>query len=569
MQQPQDSFENGGASRGAILGLLLLLVGVLPFLDVAIFGFPRCFRYLAADSFYYMTVAANVPAAGTFSYDLVHPTNGFHPLWQAVLAAAWLPIGATGGDREVFAAVALGISWIALAAGVLLVARAALPHLGRAGAWLLLLPTGFMALATAWTHARYATLWNSINGMESGLSVLLFGATTLAWARTTRGARIVEGVCLGLLVLSRLDLVFALPACALARVPRIVVAPRDRRWRAAIECAVAPATAAAMVAAYMAANLAYAGTAFPVSGSLKSTFPRIDTDKIVLLREILQAEWASLSLPLLWRYAQMAFPLTLAAAWGCPELNARVRGISDDGPWREFLRFCAILIAFVHGYCFLFVQLGAIGHWYYSATQVASTLLVIDLVVGGWRPESSRRLAKANARAIAVTLVALQTLYFVLVFALPVPLHDRLGLNHEERRERFAETLADRSAALAHFGGDPPPIVEFDDGIVAYTLGSPAISGTGFCGDVEAVEAYRQHRLLRLAWDRGYRHLGSSSVLAAPGFFADPSPAELSRLLAPFHGYLDFEAFAWSIEYVDAAQSYVILRFDKLPEPGS
>lgn len=49
------------------------------------------FRYLAPDSFYYNTVARHIAERGAISFDGTHPTSGFHPLWQAMLAALyWL-----------------------------------------------------------------------------------------------------------------------------------------------------------------------------------------------------------------------------------------------------------------------------------------------------------------------------------------------------------------------------------------------------------------------------------------------------------------------------------------------
>src|SRR4051812_16890507 len=46
----------------------------------------RPFGYVAADTFYYLSVGRNIVDLGLVSMDGQHPTNGFHPLWQAIVA---------------------------------------------------------------------------------------------------------------------------------------------------------------------------------------------------------------------------------------------------------------------------------------------------------------------------------------------------------------------------------------------------------------------------------------------------------------------------------------------------
>jgi len=75
------------ASVAIILATCLLLA--LPVLaDLAEDPVRRPFGYAAADTFYYLSVARNIALHGSVSMDGSHPTNGFHPLWQMVVAAA-------------------------------------------------------------------------------------------------------------------------------------------------------------------------------------------------------------------------------------------------------------------------------------------------------------------------------------------------------------------------------------------------------------------------------------------------------------------------------------------------
>ena len=56
-------------------------------------------------------------------------------------------------------------------------------------------------------------------------------------------------------------------------------------------------------------------------------------------------------------------------------------------------------------------------------------------------------------------------------------------------------------------------ILSFDDGIVAYSLGLPVMSGLGFTLDHPAVLAKQAHKLLEVAYERGFRCLTSVNYM--------------------------------------------------------
>ena len=71
--------------RARILSSLVLLVcGVLLALVLWSIGFPT----INSDGYYYLTVARNFTETGTFTYDTIHSTNGFHWAWMGLLIAA-------------------------------------------------------------------------------------------------------------------------------------------------------------------------------------------------------------------------------------------------------------------------------------------------------------------------------------------------------------------------------------------------------------------------------------------------------------------------------------------------
>src|SRR6185295_7710213 len=71
--------------RARILSSLVLLVcGVLLALVLWSIGFPT----INSDGYYYLTVARTFTETGTFTYDTIHSTNGFHWAWMGLLIAA-------------------------------------------------------------------------------------------------------------------------------------------------------------------------------------------------------------------------------------------------------------------------------------------------------------------------------------------------------------------------------------------------------------------------------------------------------------------------------------------------
>src|ERR1700722_18216882 len=59
-----------------LLPLLLYLRVCSPFAEASVFQ---------PDAFYYLAVARNSLHTSFYSFDGVHPTNGFHPVWEYLL----------------------------------------------------------------------------------------------------------------------------------------------------------------------------------------------------------------------------------------------------------------------------------------------------------------------------------------------------------------------------------------------------------------------------------------------------------------------------------------------------
>ncbi len=197
--------------------------------------------FVEDDAWYYIVVAGNVARHGISSFDGQALTNGYHPLWLALLSLQQLLIG-----PSLFVTLLLEAALMAL------------------GAWLQLRAgPSRQGLPQAVFICVFALLFGSIglDGMEVALLIFCVGLF-VAGIRRAQDAGSFGGVLLGL----------AAAACVGARIdsaffilPTLIAAPVSRRDRLT-----AIAVLAGLGLAYAALNLAVFGVAMPVSSTIKS-----------------------------------------------------------------------------------------------------------------------------------------------------------------------------------------------------------------------------------------------------------------------------------------------------------
>ncbi|HEX4462180.1 MAG TPA: hypothetical protein VIA18_29590 [Polyangia bacterium] len=219
---------------------------------------------LCDDAFYYFQIARHAATGHGFSFDNVHPTNGFHPLW------AWLcvPIWRRFGDdawRPIHVALLVLVAATAATALVLFrIGRALSDDTAGERAALLFLLSPF-------------TLLIPLRGCEAALSALTLALAT--WAacvcldrspalagdpRARNGSSVAAFACLG----------FATGTAGLARTDHVLfgaammllVIISTRSWRAT---AIFAAVAAVTVAPWLVWTAVRCGTIVQVSGAAK------------------------------------------------------------------------------------------------------------------------------------------------------------------------------------------------------------------------------------------------------------------------------------------------------------
>jgi hypothetical protein len=217
---------------------------------------------IADDASYFMTTARNMAAGRGMSFDAIHPTNGFHPLWLLLL----VPLFKLHGSPETM------LRLVVLLQGALLVIAFLVLYRTHAKMF-----SSRTALVSAILFIFLVAV-ACVNGMESALFALLL-LTLFSYGRylsslpLNRYRALGFGVLLGLLVLSRLDMVFivvALLGCCLH-----YVLARTTRQSAMTALAFAALGCGALLVPYLVFNYTQFGSMMPISGALKSSFPAL------------------------------------------------------------------------------------------------------------------------------------------------------------------------------------------------------------------------------------------------------------------------------------------------------
>jgi hypothetical protein len=195
----------------------------------------------ADDAFYYFVVAQHIVHDGRSTFDGFTLTNGYHPLWMALLALQYKALGQS-----------------------LLLTRCMEFLLGGAALLLTLLFVRLpnVILSILFTLGFFAILNRvALNGMETALFVCCFGLFTyVSTSRLAenRSSGVIEGLLAGAVIASRIDaVVFVLPQM-------LLMAKSWTRRSAALF------TVLLCGAVYAAFDRYYFGIALPISGEIKS-----------------------------------------------------------------------------------------------------------------------------------------------------------------------------------------------------------------------------------------------------------------------------------------------------------
>ncbi len=168
----------------------------------------RGFTFVVDDAYYYLQIARNLDATGMVTFDGLHETNGFHPLWLGMLATLHRLLPEVSDLAFVTAVQSAAL--LLAAAGLAWLQRLLAPVAGP-----LARTVGALVLFNPWALSRF---W--LSGMESSLALLLLIAFLCHWRELLESPDfdllLRSGLLGGLVCLARLDLVLVVvPAVVL------------------------------------------------------------------------------------------------------------------------------------------------------------------------------------------------------------------------------------------------------------------------------------------------------------------------------------------------------------------
>jgi hypothetical protein len=323
-------------------------------LFVALVGFDRVLTLMPDDAAYYYKIAENASEGKGLTFDGINRTNGFQPMWLAALVPLYR---AYHGAPETMSRVILVLQTAILAAAALLLSATLARFFSRRTVIVSLLLFLFFVFVPA------------ANGMESAVLVFFLALAFYAGARMAEaGGRdpkreLLLGVLLGFVVLARLDMIFLPLVAAAASLLSALGGRGERRARlAGTLCLGAGVTA--VVLPYLVYNKMSFGAVMPISGLLKSSFPRL-SDPAPALSSLGKRALAGLVIAAVYAAYSIA---RLGRARSVGDAAGRAAGRVGTTSRLRFYRSamtvtaCAILLHFLHT---IFFMKWAVFNWHY------------------------------------------------------------------------------------------------------------------------------------------------------------------------------------------------------------
>jgi len=339
------------------------------------------------DAFYYFQIARNVAAGLGSTFDGIHATNGYHPLWMAVIVPLF---GLVPGELGPVIAAGWLEALLCAAAAALLCAglqRSVGTAAAALGALLVVAPPGAPAILRG--------------GMESALLlVLLVAAWRAAGACNDAPGELRRWLTLGCILalafLARLEAILFVPAAL------IVWRAELRRCKPAAAAVVAPSVIS--LAAFLLWNKAAFSVWLPISGAVKLTWTLRQTPTL-MLSHALDIPWAGREalLRIFGAQAWSGVPPAVRLVYVCSIVALLVAA------WRYRVRLAASLeragVAFPVLGCLLMVLvgqalLGGLQPWQRVPLQLGTALVVAAWVA------PYRRLAIVGSALLALVLCA-------------------------------------------------------------------------------------------------------------------------------------------------------------------
>jgi hypothetical protein len=429
---------------------------------------------LEDDHYYYAIVADNLIRAGKLTYDGATTTNGFHPLWFAIVALLRVLFGRFG---PAFFVALTAVSVVAIVTSY---------ELGRIFALRLGASRGTAVVASA--AYSFGTGQLLTNGMECVIAVPLFLWLLIELAQpgpvtVRRAAKL--GFISSLAILARLDIALLVPLFIIAFI--VIVRPPIARF---LRLFIAFCAAGLLVPVYAITNFVLVGSPLPVSA---------------LAKRLITAPGFSIA------YARgIAFGTMYGSTIGVvlPLGVLALLGIAwKDRGNQSVARFvCALTLV----YAFMFFGINALSSWiffgWYAFPLVPATIVSIVCIVQRWGTVFSAKQQVAIA-TLALAVAPLQAAIYCVQ-------HGPLGTVGDNTLVAMSYDLKDHLKGrhgLFAMGAIA--------GIATFVLDEPVLQLEGIVSDRNMVDHIKQeHDLAEVLREYGadYLIVSLASVRAQP-----------------------------------------------------
>jgi hypothetical protein len=459
-------------------------------------GMERVLTVVPDDAAYYFTIAENASGGEGLTFDRIDRSNGFQPLWLAVLVPVYR---AYQGSPETMCRVVLVLQLVVLSVAALLLAATLARFFSRRTVLVSLLLFLFFVFVPA------------ANGMESAVLVLFLalvfheGSRAEVFRRHDPKRELVLGILLGLVVLSRLDMVF-LPLAVVAASFGSALGGRDERRARFVRTLCIGAGVAAVVLPYLVYNEASFGAVMPISGLLKSSFPRFSPPAYAL---------STLG-------KRGLAGLLLAAGYAAYALARFRSGRSGADSLRYYrsamtVMACAILLHFIHALLFM---KWAVFSWHYVPYVFFGAVAICEPVERFLAPAVSKR-SRAAYRIAVAAIVALGCVATFRALSRPLEGDWRLAAY---AAARWARENTDTDAVFAMK----------DAGNFAYFSGRRVVNLDGVVNNLEYQAALREKNLRAYLAIRGVGFIVQHAFWNRP----DVTKGEYDSLAVSYRSHL-------------------------------
>ena len=519
-----------GQSKAILLSSMIVICLLTAPLIVAFstIGWRFLFNLLAADSMYYMAIANNWVKLGIPTFDGEQITNGFHPLWELLLAGIfWL----SGAPNHYQLYITVTLSLVFVLVSLALLGSLAIRYLGIVrgttgilfmfpGAYTLLCNPDSREPADPGVLYRVEP-WSAINGMESTLSLASWALAICLLVRRLEicgenNASINQQggwtcvfnypvrVVLVAIVLARLDDAIVLAPIALT-VWMFNAGTVRQRIHQVSQILLLPVMA---LVVYMLVSISAAGSLLPTSGAQKVGL-LFATNVPMMAGAVLgsadQLDWASIAL--------RAYPLIFCAALSGISLvllSTALKGNRDASRLYQLAQIFFLYVLMKSLFLISFVNLDSQGYWYNFVIVLMLNFVIAVILVRNIPAQGIYKYA-ALVGAAMVTSLALGTEGHLMSLK-GQTLDDNENANYAEvsytlwtHKQEIREAFNRQSASAR--------LIDNLDGEYGFLLDLPAASVTGLPSGRKDLEDRRRLGFWNSVLPRGYSIIGSVGYL--------------------------------------------------------